>query len=539
MNSLIVAAFFNLFAPRFLALSLIPIVLFLLDLLFISHPHWIFSAEWRLFKFVYQPVERGLLFICLLCLAHKMQSENSHTFDSLSQLSGLAIIGLESVSKESAALEDQTEANTNPRRRKCNKEKQEIKKCSKRICLPIEQEEYNAIVEDAKLFRGFIDQSVNQYPELFPKDIQFGYKLHGKLPRSKKMPEIVFRRIKLKRKDYDGKAQTFTIAPSFVMPYMTGYTDNIEKALFLHNKFGVSFWGLTYVFGRNDMYWYRLTTCFGRNNLVGTTVKSADDLPKNLLADEKHTKIVGQKAYIATTVGSDCILGASIAEKADSDHLTEAYRHFRDEAQQVAPNQSPQTVNTDGWSATILAWRNLYPSVVTVRCFLHGFIKIRSCSKKTGELFSEISRRVWNTYHSPNKELFLSNAKDLREWASQNSQNLTGTALGSIFKLCDRADEYAQAYDHPNAYRTSNMIDRHMEAMDRYLDSTRYFHGHFMSAEYSLRGWALMHNFQPYCPRAKVRQQYISPAHKLNGFVYRDNWLENLLVSASMGGVPS
>jgi hypothetical protein len=25
----------------------------------------------------------------------------------------------------------------------------------------------------------------------------------------------------------------------------------------------------------------------------------------------------------------------------------------------------------------------------------------------------------------------------------------------------------------------------------------------------------------------------ISPAHKLNGFVYRDNWLENLLVASS------
>jgi len=28
----------------------------------------------------------------------------------------------------------------------------------------------------------------------------------------------------------------------------------------------------------------------------------------------------------------------------------------------------------------------------------------------------------------------------------------------------------------------------------------------------------------------------MSPAHKLNGFVYHDSWLQNLLVSASMGG---
>jgi len=57
-----------------------------------------------------------------------------------------------------------------------------------------------------------------------------------------------------------------------------------------------------------------------------------------------------------------------------------------------------------------------------------------------------------------------------------------------------------------------------------------------MTAEYGLRSWALLHHFLPYCPRAKSTATYQSPAHKLNGFVYHDNWLQNLLVSASMGG---
>lgn len=39
---------------------------------------------------------------------------------------------------------------------------------------------------------------------------------------------------------------------------MTGYTDEVEKALFLL-RFGVPFWGLTYVFGGNDNYWYNMT----------------------------------------------------------------------------------------------------------------------------------------------------------------------------------------------------------------------------------------------------------------------------------------
>ena len=80
------------------------------------------------------------------------------------------------------------------------------------------------------------------------------------------------------------------------------------------------------------------------------------------------------------------------------------------------------------------------------------------------------------------------------------------------------------------------MVDRHMESMARWLYGARYFHKHLRSAELQTRFWALLHNFWPYCPRAKVRQTYQSPAHKLNGFVYRNNWLENLLVATSLHG---
>ncbi|HDN66092.1 MAG TPA: hypothetical protein ENF23_07400 [Methanosarcinales archaeon] len=61
------------------------------------------------------------------------------------------------------------------------------------------------------------------------------------------------------------------------------------------------------------------------------------------------------------------------------------------------------------------------------------------------------------------------------------------------------------------------------------------FHGHLTSAEYSARPWAVLHNFHPYSPRAKIKQTYESPVHKLNDFVYHDNWLHNLLISASTG----
>ena len=153
---------------------------------------------------------------------------------------------------------------------------------------------------------------------------------------------------------------------------------------------------LTRVFGRNDMCWERMELRFGRNSIVGTTVKQAENLPQDVLADEKHTRLNGEKVYVATTVGSDCVLGASVALRADADSLTEAYGHFKTEAQYLAENYQPQTVNTDGWQPTQSAWQSLFPTITIILCFLHSFIKIRDRCKWMKEHFSEICTRVWD-----------------------------------------------------------------------------------------------------------------------------------------------
>lgn len=266
---------------------------------------------------------------------------------------------------------------------------------------------------------------------------------------------------------------------------------------------------------------------------MGTTIKDPKLLPKDILADEKHTRWNGEKAYIATTVGADCVLGVSMALAADVQELTAAYVQFKQETQRLDTNYQPETVNTDGWSATQLAWKALFPTIVIIQCFLHAFINIRSRCKRLKELFPIITQQVWDIYHTDEISSFKQQVKDLQTWAQQN---LTSYALKSVLKLCSKSHLFVLAFDYPDAYRTSNMLDRHMEPMDRCLYSARYFHGHLMTAEYQIRAWALFHNFQPYCPRSKIRQKYISPFHKLNGFVYHDNWLQNLLVASSLGG---
>ncbi len=239
--------------------------------------------------------------------------------------------------------------------RQYNKEQSKVAKANPRVILPIEMQAYQDLASKPEQFREWLDKMIALFPELFPQSIEQGYTLHDMLPASSKLPDVRFRRIKLKAVNAAGDKQVVTICSSDVMPYMTGFTNEVEKALYLR-RYGVPFSALTYVFGHNDDYWYRIVSSFGRREIVGTVVKDPERLPSDLLADEKHVHFNGEKAYIATTVGGDCVLGAALALTADEAALTAAYGHFKDEAQHVDPDYTPQTVNTDGWSATQKSW---------------------------------------------------------------------------------------------------------------------------------------------------------------------------------------
>lgn len=75
-----------------------------------------------------------------------------------------------------------------------------------------------------------------------------------------------------KYQDIEGKKQVFTIVSIGVMPYLVGYTDEVEKALFL-------------------------------------------------------------RRFVSVALG------------ADTANLTAAYQHFKDEAQTLKPDYTPETVN--------------------------------------------------------------------------------------------------------------------------------------------------------------------------------------------------
>ena len=413
--------------------------------------------------------------------------------------------------------------------RQCNPELELLAKPSRRIILPIEQIKYQALVADRVSFRAWLDMMYTEFPELFPQAFAEGYHLHD-LRQSSKLPEVSIRRIRLPR-----TGKVFRVVPSFVLPYMTGYTVDVEKALFLR-RFGVPFWGLTYVFGRNDMYWQRIVAQLGRYDLVGTTVKDADLLPKHLLADEKFTSLNGKRMFVATTVGADVILGAATSSTAQTTDLTGAYGEFRTEALRLKPDYQPETVNTDGWKQTKLAWQKLFPLIFVIRCFLHAYMRIRDRCKST-PVFTDIRAMIWHIYHARSHTTYWRRYRDFLAFAREH---LKGEALKAVNRFEKKRAELYKGWLYPGAHRISTMLERHMQPMTRCLYMGRDFHGHRNTAHLLVRGWTLLHNFLPYCPRTRsprTREQaaspYITPFQKLNQKQYHNCWLQNLLVATS------
>lgn len=393
------------------------------------------------------------------------------------------------------------------------------------ICLPFKSEQqYSKCVAEPAQYREFLAQQFKKYPELFPAKFSEGYQFHSSYRRKKQ--DLVVRRIKLKATE-----KVFAIRPSFVMPYGVGRTDEVEKPLHLRGD-GIAFETLVEVYGRDINHWERMWLSLGRNSLVGTTVKDPAKLPSQLVADEKVTWLNGEEVLVATTVSEGCFLGVGIALDQSAESLTQAYGEFKREARELDSHYAPESVCTDGFTSTRLAWLDLFPAIRLILCFLHGILKIRDRCR--GELRKQVLERAWHCYHAATPRQFSQRIRRLGQWAAKN---LTGAVLETVEKLCANRDRYQVAYEIPNAHRTTNAVDRLMNQQDRLLYAMRYLHGDGKKARLAVRAMALQWNFHPYS--ARVRREdptRKSPFADLNGFQYHDNWLHNLLIAASLGG---
>ena len=281
------------------------------------------------------------------------------------------------------------------------------------------------------------------------------------------------------------------------------------------------------------MSWYRMECGLGRFSVVGTTVRTAT-LPEHLLADEHHQVLDGQKVYIATTVGNGCCLGAEPAEAAGSDKLKVAYQVFKDEACDVSPKYAPKTVSTGGWKGTQAAWKLLFTKVVILLCFLHGWLKIRDRAKHLKEVFAEVSWRVWDTYHDRPPEFCTTPALAPPVGGRTPHRDRLGEGLGPVWQAQPLVDCLPPPRRPPHEQHARPTDARH-EPLHRSGPTPARLAGGWPIALSCLGSWLC--NFTPWHPAvARENQGWRCPAERLNQHRYHDCWLQNLLISASLGG---
>lgn len=401
-------------------------------------------------------------------------------------------------------------------------------KVNNTIVLNISEEKYSEFVKNSKFAHEIITSALNTSPELFPVGTpELGYILKGFDRESKKMG-IRLRRIKIGEVIY-------RIRPCFVMPYMSGNTKDVKNALLLI-RFGVPFWVIAVVFGRNAMYWYRMFIRISTFNLTATTVYNKSQMPQHILADEFHIRIKKTKAYIATVVGGNCFLGTEASWQANEEKLKEAYGVFKEEANSVVNDYQPLTINTDGWTATQNALKSLFIKTIIIECFLHAVIKIRDRATKILQVYYvDLIDQVWNVYRSESKRQMSQQIRRLKEWTIKKLPQ--SPMKDNVLKLCKKKAKWLLHFDHPQTYRTSAHLDRTMKIMERHAINSQMFHADLSSTSKNFRALALLYNFAPSCPAVTLKYpELISPAARMNEFVYSDCWLQNLLLAASLNG---
>lgn len=230
-----------------------------------------------------------------------------------------------------------------------------------------------------------------------------------------------------------------------------------------------------------------------------------------------------------------CFLGVGVAKSADAIALKQAYGEFQQETGHLNPNYHPESVNTDGWEGTQQAWKSLFPSITLVLCFLHTVLGIQTLCRRRSSVFQVVTDKLWHLYHSLNRRQFAQRLRRLMEWGQRSDNDLPEKAQQKLLTLPTKAAQFNVTFDLPQAYRTSNQVDRLMNYQDRILYGMQYFHGTLAAAKQGLRAMALLWNFHPYTHKVQRMEPHsMSPFEDLNGFRYHDNWLRNFLIASSL-----
>ncbi len=271
-----------------------------------------------------------------------------------------------------------------------------------------EESNYINLLYQTAQFRAHLSLLMSVHPELFPETMLCqGYDMHD--IRYSIRQGLSYRRIRLR----NAERSVLTIIPSFVMPYWVRRTEEAAKGLLMRYT-GQSYERISETLGGSPTHWERMETHLGTYNIVSTSLFSADDLPEHYVADEKITFFHGSEASVTMTAAQECVWGISISLSEAQTGLQTAYGNFATEARLLRPDFEPKSVVIDGWAATRNAWQTLFPSITLILCFLHGVLKVGSCTKNLKEQWAEIRKMLWDAYKATDAKEFIAKIDEFK-----------------------------------------------------------------------------------------------------------------------------
>ena len=95
-----------------------------------------------------------------------------------------------------------------------------------------------------------------------------------------------------------------------------------------------------------------------------------------------------------------------------------------------------------------------------ILCFLHSVLGIQQRCRRQSGLYQTVTTKLWQIYHSVNRQQFAQRLRRFTEWAQNPKIELPDVVRQKILGLKAKAPAFKVAFDLPHAARTSNAVDR-------------------------------------------------------------------------------
>ncbi len=167
----------------------------------------------------------------------------------------------------------------------------------------------------------------------------------------------------------------FTVLPHFVLRYRRMHPEVARDAV-LATHGGLSLELCAVLYHISPMALYRLVCALGQHRLVTVLTRCGLPLPAYVLADEKHTRCLTNKAYLPTIVSGRVLWHLGYTVEASAAAFTQSYQAFQRAAVDQEPTYRVRGVLTDGFDSTTKSMRTLFPGVRVGNCLRHALNKL-------------------------------------------------------------------------------------------------------------------------------------------------------------------